>query len=256
MTNAFVVVIPARHASTRLPAKPLADIAGVPMVVRVAQRARSSGASEVIVATDDRRVVDVTDAYGIRSMLTDPQHRSGSDRVMEVVARAGLAADAVVVNVQGDEPLIPPGVIDQVAQRLHADPDIGVATLCEPIASVADLQNPNVVKVVRDLAGRALYFTRAPVPWWRDGFVPDRMPGSLPAGSWWRHIGIYGYRVKTLETYCRLPPSDLEQWESLEQLRLLSHGIPIAVDPAVAAVPAGVDTPEDLERVRRMLGGA
>jgi 3-deoxy-manno-octulosonate cytidylyltransferase (CMP-KDO synthetase) len=186
--------------------------------------------------------------------MTSTEHRSGSDRVMEVAAARRLADDAVVVNVQGDEPLIPPAAIRQVAERLHGHPEFGVATLCEPIERRADLFNPNVVKVVRDASGRALYFSRAPIPWWRDEFVRTDSSAELPPRTWWRHIGIYGYRVSALRRFCSLPPAALETLESLEQLRLLANGVAIAVDETIEPVPGGVDTPEDLERVRRSLG--
>jgi 3-deoxy-manno-octulosonate cytidylyltransferase (CMP-KDO synthetase) len=250
----FCVVIPGRYASSRLPGKPLADIGGLPMIVRVARQAQRSGAAQIVVAVDDERVLDTLAAHGHVGVLTRTDHASGSDRVMEVVERMGWPDDHIVVNVQGDEPLIPPAVIDQVASRLAADPVLGVATLCEPIGDRRTVFDPNVVKVVRTVSGRALYFSRAPIPWHRDAFGGfNASEGLLPAGSWWRHIGIYGYRVWSLRRFCALAHGALERGESLEQLRLLENDVPIVVDPAVAAVPGGVDTPADLERVRGVL---
>ncbi|MEZ5560743.1 MAG: 3-deoxy-manno-octulosonate cytidylyltransferase [Pseudomonadales bacterium] len=252
----FKVVIPARYASTRLPGKPLADIGGRPMIERVAERAALAGADEVVIATDDQRVADAVSGSGHHVMLTRADHLSGSDRVMEVVARRGWSDDTRVINVQGDEPLIPPEVIAQVADELARAPDVGVATLCEPIADLAQVFDPNVVKVVREHGGLALYFSRAPIPYHRDHFATlDPHPaGPLPAtAGWFRHIGIYGYRVATLRRFVSLPPSPLELAESLEQLRLLANGIRIQVAQALAEVPGGVDTPADLERVRRLV---
>lgn len=251
---AFSVVIPARFASTRLPGKPLLDIAGKPMVVRAMERAAASSAREVVVATDDQRVVDVV---GDAAMLTRADHPTGSDRIMEVADRRSWPDDHVVVNVQGDEPLIPPAVIDQVAGLLTASAP-GVATLCEPIDTAKDVFDPNIVKVVV-AAGRALYFSRAPMPWWRDGFgnanPADVQLSDAPTDiGWKRHIGIYAYRVGALREFVGWPTSRLERTEMLEQLRLLDHGRTIIVAEAVEAVPGGVDTPEDAERVRRMLG--
>lgn len=253
-SSPFSVVIPARYASTRLPGKPLAEIAGVPMIVRVARQARSSGARDVVVATDDAQVRDAVTAHGHDAMLTRPDHQSGSDRVMEVVAARGWADDHIVVNVQGDEPQIPPAVIDQVASLLLAERDCGAATLCESIDDAHLVFDPNVVKVVRDVRSRALYFSRAPLPWRRDDFAQaDPTTLRLPNRTWWRHIGVYGYRVAVLREFCALPPSRLEHIESLEQLRLLENGIAMVVAEARERVPGGVDTPEDLERVRAQL---
>lgn len=252
----FVVVIPARLASTRLPGKPLADIGGLPMIVRVARQAAESGAREVVVATDDDRVRAVVHEHGFDAVLTRADHTSGSDRVMEVVAAKGWLDDAVVINVQGDEPLIPPTVIDQVAKLLADHVDVGVSSLCEAIEEPALLFDPNVVKVVRDVVGRARYFSRAPIPWRRDDFATaDRRNLVLSQRIWWRHIGIYGYRVAALARFCRLPPGELERAESLEQLRLLENGIEIVVGESVAKVPGGVDTPADLDRVRSIVAG-
>lgn len=258
MTESFRVVIPARYASTRLPGKPLAELQGIPMVVRVARQAERSGAEQVVVATDDERVLEAAAAAGCRVCLTRPDHASGSDRVMEVADREGWPEDAVVVNVQGDEPLVPPAVIRQVAELLLSSSDTGVATLCEPIADLASVFDPNVVKAVSGAGGLALYFTRAPVPYARDGFQGpgsgEAPHGPVPeAGVWYRHIGIYGYRVATLRRFVGLPVGRLERVEALEQLRLLEHGIAIRLAAAVAPVPGGVDTEADLRRVREAL---
>jgi 3-deoxy-manno-octulosonate cytidylyltransferase (CMP-KDO synthetase) len=247
----FYVVIPARFASTRLPGKPLADINGVPMIVRVAAQASRSGASEVVVATDDARVQEAVLAAGYEALLTRADHPSGSDRVMEVVSLKGWRSDDMVINVQGDEPLIPPAVIDQVARNLNADPDLAAATLCEPIVSREELFDPNAVKVVLRNDQRALYFSRAPLPYARDEFVDGSVRGALPTqAQWWRHIGIYAYRVWALERFVALPAGRLETLEALEQLRLLENGMDIRVDEACETVPGGVDTPEDLARVQ------
>ena len=244
-------MIPARYASTRLPGKPLVDIGGLPMVVRVMQRALQSAADAVVVATDDGRVADAVVAAGGDVEMTRPEHPSGSDRVMEVAERRGWRDEDIVVNVQGDEPLIPPAVVDQVAGLLASAPDAGAATLSEPIEAVADVFDPNIVKVVASLSGRAIYFSRAPMPWHRDAFA-DGAPPAL-AGNWRRHIGIYAYRIGTLRRFVKLPQSDIEQTEALEQLRLLDNDIDIRVADAVAPVPGGVDTPADAERVRAAL---
>ncbi|MDE0420969.1 MAG: 3-deoxy-manno-octulosonate cytidylyltransferase [Gammaproteobacteria bacterium] len=241
----YRVVIPARYGSTRLPGKPLIDIAGKPMVVRVAEQALMAQAESVVVATDDARVARVLTGSGAAAVLTRQDHRSGSDRVMEVVEAQGWPDDDVVVNVQGDEPLIPPAVIDQVASLV--DEECGVATLWEPITASADVFDPNIVKVVADRRGRALYFSRAPIPWDRKAF--GGAPPSRIGTDWRRHIGIYAYRVDVLRAFVSYPPSGLEEVEALEQLRLLDHGHAIAVAEAEAPVPGGVDTPADVERV-------
>jgi 3-deoxy-manno-octulosonate cytidylyltransferase (CMP-KDO synthetase) len=259
MSHEFNVVIPARFGSTRLPGKPLADIGGRPMIVRVAERARASGARHVVVATDDRRVVEAVERAGFEAQLTRDDHPSGSDRVMEVVSARGWTDAAVVVNVQGDEPLIPPLVIGQVAEALAARAGCPAATLCEPVVDTATLFDPNVVKVVRRNDGHALYFSRSPVPFARDAFSAALRAGRIPdsavplpaAARWYRHIGIYGFRVAALRRFVGLPPSALERVESLEQLRMLEHGMELLVLESAATVPGGVDTPEDLERARR-----
>lgn len=255
----FRVVVPARYASTRLPGKPLVDLAGRPMILRVLEQARLAGAADVVVATDDDRVRAVVLEAGGDAELTRADHASGSDRVMEVVERRGWPDRSVVVNVQGDEPLIPPAVIRQVAQCLADHEDYGVATLSEPLGEVADVFDPNAVKVVSDRSGRALYFSRAPIPYSRDTFHPTAgsSTGVLPeAGRWHRHIGIYAFRVAALRRFVTMPVGSLERHESLEQLRLLEAGVPIRVVAALQPVPGGVDTPEDAERVRGLLSRA
>lgn len=253
MSQAFTVVIPARYASTRLPGKPLQDIAGKPMIQHVWEQARKSSATRVVVATDDERIVEACRAFGAEVLLTRADHDSGTDRLAEVASQLGLASDAIVVNVQGDEPLIPPRIIDQVATNLAANPQAGIATLAEPITEVQALFNPNVVKVVSDETGLALTFSRAPLPWARDAFAASRE--QLPEGvPYRRHIGIYAYRAGFLQDFVTWGPCWLEKTESLEQLRALWHGVRIHVADALEAPPTGVDTPEDLARVRRLLG--
>lgn len=247
---AFTVLIPARLASTRLPDKPLADIAGQPMVVRVAQRARRSGASRVVVAADSARIVHACEAHGVEALLTRDDHPSGSDRLAEACELLGLAGRDVVVNVQGDEPLIEPALIDAVAALLEAQPQASMSTAAHPIGDVAEFTNPNVVKTVLDAQGFALYFSRAPIPWWRDGFAAGAP--ALPEPRPLRHVGIYGYRAEFLREFPRLDASRIEQIEALEQLRALWHGHRIAVHVTAVAPGIGVDTPEDLERVRAL----
>jgi 3-deoxy-manno-octulosonate cytidylyltransferase (CMP-KDO synthetase) len=244
----FTVLIPARMASTRLPDKPLADIAGLPMVVRVAQRAAQSAATQVVVATDDARIQQACAAHGVRCVLTRADHPTGSDRLAEACALLGLDGQDAVVNVQGDEPLIDPALINACAEQLDQRPDCMVSTAAHPLEDASHFGNPNVVKVVTDAAGRALYFSRAPIPWWRDAPTSGQPASGL--GAPLRHIGIYGYRAGFLRRFPQLPPSPLEQVESLEQLRVLWHGERIAVHVTQQAPGAGVDTPEDLARVR------
>lgn len=253
MSNAFTVVIPARYASTRLPGKPLQDIAGKPMIQHVWEQACKSSAGQVVVATDDARIVKACQGFGAQVLLTRVDHNSGTDRLAEVAAALGLAADAIVVNVQGDEPLVPPAIIDQVAANLAANPQAAIATLAEPISDVAALFNPNVVKVASDLNGLALTFSRAPLPWARDAFAAgrDTLPVDVP---YRRHIGIYAYRAGFLHDFVAWDPCWLENTECLEQLRALWHGVRIHVADAQEAPPAGVDTQEDLDRVRLLLG--
>ncbi len=248
----FHVIIPARYGSTRLPAKPLLRIGGKPMIQWVYEAAERSSADQVVVATDDHRVAEAVAAFGGPVCFTSAHHESGTDRLQEAARQLQLDDSAIVVNVQGDEPLVPPQVIDQVAQLLANCPTAGVATLAEPLMDVADCFNPNIVKVVTDLQGRALYFSRAPIPWGRDTYAGDN-PGLPPAELARRHIGIYAYRVALLHEFVRWPVAALETWEKLEQLRVLAHGRQIQVASACAPVPGGVDTPTDLERVRRLM---
>ncbi len=249
----FIVIIPARLASTRLPNKPLADLAGKPMVVRVADRAALSGAARVIVATDDEAIFAACAAHGIEVSMTRSDHPSGTDRIAEVALTLGLSNDAVVVNVQGDEPLIEPRLIAATAALISAQQPM--ATAAHHIADVDELFNTNVVKVVLDQRSRALYFSRAVIPWSRDGFAASR--SVLPTGfAPLRHIGLYAYRSDFLQTYPTLAVSPLEQIEALEQLRVLWHGYPIAVHVTDSAPAAGVDTAEDLVRVRRHFDSA
>ncbi|RYY79687.1 MAG: 3-deoxy-manno-octulosonate cytidylyltransferase [Comamonadaceae bacterium] len=253
----FTVLVPARLASTRLPDKPLADIAGLPMVVRVAERARQSAATRVVVATDTRRIADVCAAHGVEAVLTRADHPSGSDRLAEACEQLQLDGDDVVVNVQGDEPLIDPALIDAVAALLRERPQASMSTAAHAIDKVEEFANPNVVKVVLQADGLALYFSRAPIPWWRDGFAGGI--AALPDPKPLRHVGIYGYRAGFLRAFPRLPQAPVETCEALEQLRALWHGHRIAVHVTDHAPGPGVDTPEDLERVRALFatgGGA
>ncbi|MBU0751183.1 MAG: 3-deoxy-manno-octulosonate cytidylyltransferase [Gammaproteobacteria bacterium] len=253
--SSFRAVVPARYASTRLPGKPLADIGGKPMVVRVVEAALKSGAFEVWVATDDIRVSDAVTAHGHRVAMTRSDHATGTDRIAEVAERFGWLDDDIVVNLQGDEPLLDPALVGEVAQALAADPDAAIATAAHAITDAGEFMNPNVVKVVTSSAGRALYFSRAPIPWHRDGFAanPEVLPSGFVAR---RHIGLYAYRVGFLRRYGQLAPAPLEQWESLEQLRALWHGFHIRVIDCAHAPAAGVDTQQDLERVRLAFAAA
>jgi 3-deoxy-manno-octulosonate cytidylyltransferase (CMP-KDO synthetase) len=249
----FTVLIPARLASSRLPRKPLADLAGLPMVVRVAQRAAQSAAARVVVAADDRQIVQACEAHGVEALLTRVDHASGSDRLAEACVALGLDGDDMVLNVQGDEPLIDPTLIDDCARLLAARPDCVMATAAHEIDELGEFLNPNVVKVVCDEQARALYFSRAPIPVWRDGAREGRP--ALPQPAPWRHVGLYAYRAGFLRRFPSLPPSALETLESLEQLRVLSQGERIAVHCSASRPGPGVDTPDDLERVRRILLG-
>lgn len=250
MTSAdFTVLIPARMRSTRLPDKPLADIAGLPMVVRVAQRASLSRAAACVVAADDVRIVDACGQHGVAALLTRNDHPSGSDRLAEACALLDLPDDAIVVNVQGDEPLIEPELIDAVAAELQRRPDCVMSTAAHAIDRYDDWVSPHVVKVVTDREGTAMYFSRAPLPRWRDAPSTPTLPAPAPL----RHVGIYGYRAGFLRRFPGLAPSPQEQLESLEQLRVLWHGGRIAVHVTPHAPGAGVDTPQDLERVRQAL---
>jgi 3-deoxy-manno-octulosonate cytidylyltransferase (CMP-KDO synthetase) len=239
----FVVIIPARYAATRLPGKPLLDIAGKPMVQHVYERALQSAASAVYVATDDERIKTVAEGFGANTIMTDTAHRSGTDRIQEVATVLGLAEDAIVVNVQGDEPLIPPAAINQVAANLRDHPQAGIASLYDTITSSEEIDNPNAVKVVCDFEGYALYFSRATIPY----------GSSAQAKNCLRHIGIYAYRVATLNQFVKWPPVQLEVQEKLEQLRALFNGIRIYMASASEKIPAGIDTEWDLKAVRRLL---
>ena len=274
----FSVVIPARYASTRLPAKALADIAGKPMVVRVDEQAQKAGAARVLIATDHQEIAAAAHANQCEVLMTRADHASGTDRIAEVVDQLDLEDDAILVNVQGDEPLIPPALIGNLAQMLSERPQASIATACHPLADAEEMFNPNIVKVVLDKDGYALYFSRAPIPYARDafaarsaskirnalsaigvtsgtpaGFEDQALPAGLPA---YRHLGIYAYRARYLREYTRLAAAQIEGFESLEQLRALWHGHRIAVTICAEAPPAGVDTPEDLERMRELYRSA
>jgi 3-deoxy-manno-octulosonate cytidylyltransferase (CMP-KDO synthetase) len=248
----FRVVIPARHASARLPGKPLADIGGKPMLAHVFERAVASGAAEIIIATDDERIAVAARAFGAAVEMTSTAHASGTDRLAEVVARRGWPEGAIVVNVQGDEPTIPPANIRQVADLLAGNPAAGLATLATPVRSLAEFLDPNAVKVVWRDDGRALYFSRAPIPWPRDG-APAGLASQREFTDAWRHVGLYAYRVGALRRFAAAPPAPLERLEKLEQLRALALGMEILVAPAGEVPGPGVDTAEDLEVVRRLL---
>lgn len=245
----FRIVIPARYASTRLPGKPLLPLAGRPLLAHVHDCALAAGADEVLVATDDSRIAQACADFGAVAVMTSSDHRSGSERLAEVATMRGWGDDDVVVNLQGDEPLTPPSIISQVAEDLLNFADASVATLCAPIHSASQLNDPHTVKVVRDAAGYALYFSRAPIPWERD--VIGAESREAPIG--WRHVGLYAYRVGYLRRYVELPACELESIEKLEQLRVLWHGARIHVAEAVAVPGHGVDTPEDLHLVAALL---
>jgi 3-deoxy-manno-octulosonate cytidylyltransferase (CMP-KDO synthetase) len=248
----FHVIIPARFDASRLPGKPLLRIGDRPLIQWVWQCAQQSGAASVIIATDDARILEVARGFGADCVMTSPQHASGTDRIAEVVRARGIAAEQIIVNLQGDEPMMPAAVVSEVAQALRARPQIDIATAVAPIVSLAEFRDTNCVKALRGRDGRALYFSRAPVPWPRDSVAagePTQFAGA------WRHIGIYAYRVQSLLRFASWPPTLLEQAEKLEQLRALEHGMQIHLVALTAAPPAGVDTPEDLERVRAGLEG-
>jgi len=253
----FTVLIPARYASSRLPGKALADIGGKPMVVRVAERARASGAGAVWIATDDARIVAAAREHGCDALLTRADHPSGTDRLAEAASTLGLADDELVVNVQGDEPLIPPGLVGRLAHALAQRTAAAMATACVPITDPEKMHSPNVVKVVCDHSGYALYFSRAPIPYARDAIAAGGAPAGLPEGlPAFHHLGIYAYRAGFLRAYAKLAPAPIERFEALEQLRALWHGHRIAVIVADAALPPGVDTQEDLDRTRRLFAGS
>lgn len=248
----FTIIIPARYDSSRLPGKVLADISGMPMLQHVYERATESGASDLAVATDDERVRDACGAFEARVCMTSREHRTGTDRLAEAAVQLGESDERIIVNVQGDEPLLPPALIRQVAENLAAHPQADIATLCQRISSHHDLFDPHVVKVIMDKEGFALYFSRAPIPWHRDEFMADSE--SLPANSMhFRHIGLYAYRVSYLKYFTSHPACSLELAESLEQLRALYGGHRIHVAEAREDPGQGVDTPADLERVRRLM---
>lgn len=256
MTTAmFTVLIPARFTSTRLPGKPLADIAGKPMVVRVAELAVEAGAQQVVVATDDERIKVAVEASGVAACLTSVDHPTGTDRLAEAAKLLALDDETIVVNVQGDEPLLSPALIRAVAELLAAHPEAAIATACHPIADAAEAFNPNVVKVVLDHERYALYFSRATIPWARDAFAggPTDVPAGLPL---YRHYGLYAYRVGFLLRFPALAPAPIERFEALEQLRALWHGFRIVVEITAGTPAPGVDTPEDLERVRALFAAA
>jgi len=248
----FVAVIPARFASTRLPGKPLLEINGKAMVIHVAERARASGATAVFVATDHPEIAKTVEKHGFTAIMTRTDHASGTDRIAEVAAQQNLPGDTIVVNIQGDEPLIDPALIHTVAQQLGNHSDAAISTLCSPLTDVTHLANTNVVKVVLDRNGYALYFSRAPIPFARDAFAGGihAMPAGLPA---YRHIGIYAYRAAFLARYAQMEPAEIEKAVALEQLRALWHGHKISVAVTADAPHAGVDTAEDLEHVRALL---
>lgn len=251
----FIVLIPARKASSRLPAKVLADLAGKPMVVRVAERAAQSGATQVLIATDDEEIRAAVEAHGHQALMTRADHPSGTDRLSEAAQQLGLVDDAIVVNVQGDEPLISPALIAQVAAELARRPDCAIATACHALTQAEEMFNPNIVKVALDARNTALYFSRATIPWARDAFAAgrDTLPAGLPI---YRHMGLYAYRTAFLRTYPTLDPAPIERFEALEQLRALWHGYRIAVHITAATAAPGVDTPADLELVRSLMARA
>jgi 3-deoxy-manno-octulosonate cytidylyltransferase (CMP-KDO synthetase) len=254
MSLRFKVVIPARIGSTRLPGKPLRLIAGKPMIAHVCERAQEANADDIVVATDDERIADTVSALGIKAVMTNPYHQSGTERIAEVAQLCSWAVNDIVVNLQGDEPLIPPAYIRDVAATLSAQHHAGIATLATPITDIAEIFNPNAVKVVLNKLGYAMYFSRAAIPWDRTCFANGQQE---PIGDmvYLRHIGMYAYTVGFLQRYCQWQPSLLESVESLEQLRILWHGEAIAVKTVDHAPPAGVDTEDDLMRVERIFAG-
>ncbi len=248
----FTVLIPARYASTRFPGKPLIDLGGVPMVVRVAEQGRKSGAAQVVVATDDQRIADVCRAHDVPVQMTRSDHLTGTDRLSEAVVALGLPDDAIVVNVQGDEPLIPPDIVTRAAHHLAASPHAAIATLVHPIHGIHDALSPNVVKCVLDERGDAMYFSRAPIPYDRDGWSAN-MSGLNKDLPIYRHIGLYAYRRNFLAAFPKLPIPAVERFESLEQLRALAHGFRIAVLKVDQPLPPGIDTPDDYERMKALI---
>lgn len=249
----FSIVIPARYASTRLPGKPLLDIAGKPMIQHVYERAIESGAERVIIATDDKRIQQAAESFGAMVCMTAAAHRSGTERLAEVIDTFQIEDDHIVINLQGDEPLLPPGCLQQVAKALDEDKDASVATLCTHVKSVEEIFDPHAVKVVLDHRQHALYFTRAPVPWDREHFNEQSTLSEEQLSVYRRHIGLYAYRAGFVKKYIQLPVTDLEQIESLEQLRVMWHGYSIVVPLAKEVPGPGVDTAEDLETVRKLI---
>jgi 3-deoxy-manno-octulosonate cytidylyltransferase (CMP-KDO synthetase) len=246
----FKVVIPARFASTRLPGKPLLDIGGKPMVIRVAEQASKSGAQQIILATDHQPIIAAAQQHGYQACMTRADHASGTDRIAEVAQQQRWSDDTIVVNVQGDEPLIPPALIRAVAQHLHDHPECAIATACHPIHDETAMRNPNIVKAVLDKQGNALYFSRAPIPWPRDAYALNKpLPPDVGV---LRHIGIYAYRASFLHAFGKLAPAPIEQVEALEQLRALYHGYKIGVTVTQDAPPSGVDTEQDLQTARQL----
>ena len=250
MSLSFRIVIPARYASSRFPGKPLADLCGKPMLQHVYECAQSSGAEQVVIATDDDRIKDEAENFGATVCMTSPDHPSGTDRLAEVSLIYGWDIDDIVVNLQGDEPLTPPEILKQVALNLADHPSAGIATLSTPIQDVDDVFDPNIVKVVSDAEGYALYFSRAPIPWNRDA---GKNMTQEQANSYQRHLGIYAYRVNFLHAYTNMMPCALEHVEKLEQLRALYSGIPIHVEEAVRLPGPGIDTPDDLAAVAQLI---
>lgn len=248
----FTVIIPARYGSQRLPGKPLLDLAGQTMIERVYRCAQQSAATRVVVATDHQDIFDAVTVFGGEVVMTSSDHQSGTDRLAEVVTQLKLLDDDVVVNVQGDEPLMPAAVINQVAENLCQHASASAATLSEPINDIDNVFNPNAVKVIRNLQGMAMYFSRASIPWNRDAYS-ENPPHMLNDELTQRHIGIYAYKVSLLKAFVTWPMSMLEKTEKLEQLRILDNGHLIHVEPAIVTVPAGIDTPDDLERVNALL---
>lgn len=249
MAASFIAIVPARYASTRFPGKPLIDIGGKPMVVRVAEQAAKSGATKVIVATDDARIESACREHGVAVVMTRSDHPTGTDRLSEVLEKLRLGDDAIIVNVQGDEPLIPPDAVSSVAELLQRTPEASIATLAHPITDIHDVTSPNVVKCVLDERGFALYFSRAMIPYDRDGWRQG-VVGLAPDLPVYRHIGLYAYRAQFLRAYPSLAVPAIERFESLEQLRALAHGYRIVVQRVNGALPPGIDTPEDYERLK------
>jgi len=252
MSQPFKVVIPARYASTRLPGKPLLGIAGLPMIAHVCNRAKEAGAEEIVVATDDERILNTVQDYGFTAVMTRTDHQSGTERIAEVAQQCGWTEDTIIVNLQGDEPLIPPHYLCDVANALAEQQQAGIATLAAEILDPEEIFNPNAVKVVLNQHGYAMYFSRAPIPWERGNFsaTGGTLSGKMP---YLRHIGMYAYRVAFLQRYCQWPASVLESVESLEQLRIMWQGEAVRVQIVAQTPPAGVDTLEDLHRVEKLL---